>query len=264
MEVANICLISRHYLNQTSAELKAGEVLTLTTTVYPENATNKNMLWTSSNPAVAQVDENGRVLAISKGTATIQAEAADGSGCTASCTVTVTGNLNMVTSVEHFESSHPYQNNLSEVWLYQSPGAERITLTFSDDTEFEAPYDYLEIYANQNQLVGKYTGKELAGQKIVVSGESALVRLVTDKGGSAYGFRVVDITAEKGDEKPDSALTAIRLNRSSLQLKTDETSKLEVIYEPADTNEDKSVVWDSSNTDIVTVDNTGFITAVSI
>ena len=173
MEVANICLISRHYLNQTSAELKAGEVLTLTTTVYPENATNKNMLWTSSNPAVAQVDENGRVLAISKGTATIQAEAADGSGCTASCTVTVTGNLNMVTSVEHFESSHPYQNNLSEVWLYQSPGAERITLTFSDDTEFEAPYDYLEIYANQNQLVGKYTGKELAGQKIVVSGESA-------------------------------------------------------------------------------------------
>ena len=131
------------------------------------------MLWTSSNPAVAQVDENGRVLAISKGTATIQAEAADGSGCTASCTVTVTGNLNMVTSVEHFESSHPYQNNLSEVWLYQSPGAERITLTFSDDTEFEAPYDYLEIYANQNQLVGKYTGKELAGQKIVVSGESA-------------------------------------------------------------------------------------------
>lgn len=91
-----------------------------------------------------------------------------------------------------------------------------------------------------------------------------MVRLVTDKGGSAYGFRVVDITAEKGDEKPDSALTAIRLNRSSLQLKTDETSKLEVIYEPADTNEDKSVVWDSSNTDIVTVDNTGFITAVSI
>lgn len=256
--------ISRIYLNQTSAELKAGEVLTLTTTVYPENATNKNMLWTSSNPAVAQVDENGRVLAISKGTATIQAEAADGSGCTASCTVTVTGNLNMVTSVEHFESSHSYQNNLSEVWLYQSPGAERITLTFSDDTEFEAPYDYLEIYANQNQLVGKYTGKELAGQKIVVSGESVLVRLVTDKGGSAYGFRVVDITAEKGDEKPDSALTAIRLNRSSLQLKTDETSKLEVIYEPADTNEDKSVVWDSSNTDIVTVDNTGFITAVSI
>ena len=49
-----------------------------------------------------------------------------------------------------------------------------------------------------------------------------------------------------------------------MQLKTDETSKLEVIYEPADTNEDKSVVWDSSNTDIVTVDNTGFITAVSI
>lgn len=59
--------------------------------VYPTNATNKKVTWTSDNNAVATVDAAGIVTAKTVGTATITATTADGS-CTDTCVVTVTNN----------------------------------------------------------------------------------------------------------------------------------------------------------------------------
>ena len=78
-------------LSQTQASLyynRTPNTLTLTATVAPDNATNQAVTWTSSNPSVAKV-ENGVVTALARGTAVITATAADGSGASASCTVTV-------------------------------------------------------------------------------------------------------------------------------------------------------------------------------
>ena len=79
-------------LNKTSTSLYVGDTETLTATVAPANATNKAVIWTSSNPSVAKV-ENGVVTALACGTAVITATAADGSGASASCTVTVSSYL---------------------------------------------------------------------------------------------------------------------------------------------------------------------------
>ena len=79
-------------LNKTSTSLYVGDTETLTATVAPANATNKAVTWTSSNPSVAKV-ENGVVTALARGTAVITATAADGSGASASCTVTVSSYL---------------------------------------------------------------------------------------------------------------------------------------------------------------------------
>ena len=79
-------------LNKTSTSLYVGDTETLTATVAPDNATNKAVTWTSSNPSVATV-ENGVVTALARGTAVITATAADGSGASASCTVTVSSYL---------------------------------------------------------------------------------------------------------------------------------------------------------------------------
>ena len=82
-------------LSQTQASLyynRTPNTLTLTATVAPDNATNKAVTWTSSNPSVATV-ENGVVTALARGTAVITATAADGSGASASCTVTVSSYL---------------------------------------------------------------------------------------------------------------------------------------------------------------------------
>ena len=75
-------------LSQTEAELKPGETLTLTANVAPDNAWNKNVIWSSSNNVVAIVNENGVVTAKTAGTTTITATTIDG-GKKATCAVTV-------------------------------------------------------------------------------------------------------------------------------------------------------------------------------
>lgn len=79
-------------LNKTTADMTVGgATLTLTATVTPENATEKGVTWSSDDSAVASVTAAGGVVTAKKaGTATITATAKDGSGKTASCTVTVT------------------------------------------------------------------------------------------------------------------------------------------------------------------------------
>ena len=75
-------------LDKDSLNLTDGGSETLTATITPNNATNQNVTWESSNPSVATVDESGKVTAIAPGEATITVTTADG-GKTATCTVTV-------------------------------------------------------------------------------------------------------------------------------------------------------------------------------
>lgn len=74
-------------LNAASGTLALGATTTLTATVAPANATNKTVLWTTSNSSVAAVN-NGIVTAAGVGTATITATTQDG-GFTATYALTV-------------------------------------------------------------------------------------------------------------------------------------------------------------------------------
>lgn len=75
-------------LDKTTLSIKRGNTETLTATIEPENASNKNVTWASDNEAVATVDENGVVTAVSAGTANITVTTVDGNK-TATCAVTV-------------------------------------------------------------------------------------------------------------------------------------------------------------------------------
>ena len=74
-------------LDKTSITLIEGQEQTLSATILPSNAYDKSLMWTSTDESVATVDGNGRVTAMSKGSATIKAEAKDGSGVFATCSV---------------------------------------------------------------------------------------------------------------------------------------------------------------------------------
>ena len=77
-------------LNKDSLTLQERGSDTLTATVEPADATNQDVTWESSDTSIATVSADGTVTAISAGTATITATAKDGSGVSASCTLTVT------------------------------------------------------------------------------------------------------------------------------------------------------------------------------
>jgi len=77
-------------LDQSSLSLKVGDnSVTLKPTVSPDNATNKDVVWSSSDETVASVN-NGNVTAVKKGTTVITAKSVDGSEKSAVCNVTVT------------------------------------------------------------------------------------------------------------------------------------------------------------------------------
>lgn len=81
-------------LDQTAASLNIGESVTLTATVLPENTTDKSVTWSSTDETIATV-ENGVVTAVAPGVATITATTADGTNLTASCEITVSGELTL-------------------------------------------------------------------------------------------------------------------------------------------------------------------------
>lgn len=79
--------VSEVSLNHSTLELLEGESTTLSATILPEKATNKNVIWTSSDTSVIIVD-NGKVTAIKEGTATITVTTEDGNK-SATCEVAV-------------------------------------------------------------------------------------------------------------------------------------------------------------------------------
>ena len=90
-ETPEIVPVSGVALNKTSTSISVGNSEKLTATVEPNDATNKNVTWTSSDTSVATVAPDGTVTAVKAGTATITATAEGDNSKFATCTVTVTG-----------------------------------------------------------------------------------------------------------------------------------------------------------------------------
>ena len=110
-------------LNKDSLTLDVGASDTLTATITPDNATNKNVTWSSDNQNVATV-ENGKVTAVGVGTATITVTAADGSGKSATCSVTVNAQPTYQIAVA------PEELNFSSIYDDQAaPAAQMVTIT---------------------------------------------------------------------------------------------------------------------------------------
>lgn len=88
-----------------SFSLSLDETAYLDVSILPGNASNPMLSWSSSNPDIISVSEDGAMTALSTGTAVITAEAMDGSGKTASCNVTVAAPDVTVTEVKDTENS---------------------------------------------------------------------------------------------------------------------------------------------------------------
>lgn len=84
----NPILVSSINLSSSTLNLNVGEYAILSVTITPDNATNKNVEWSSSNSSIASVS-NGIVTAMTSGSCVIKAKTTDGSEIESSCVVTV-------------------------------------------------------------------------------------------------------------------------------------------------------------------------------
>ena len=221
-------------LDKTSAELTEGDKITLKATVSPENASNKNVTWSSNNTSVATVN-NGEVTTVSPGTATITVTTEDG-GKTATCVVTVKARVYPVTGV----SLDKTNANLVE--------GESITLTATITPE-NATNKNVNWSSSNTAVATVQNGKVLA-----VSPGVATITVTTEDGGKTATCNVV----VKAKTYP---VTGVTLDKTSAELTEGDKITLRATVSPENAS-NKNVTWSSNNTSVATVNN-GEVTAVA-
>lgn len=117
-------------INKTSATLKVGNTTTLTATLKPSNATNRNIIWTSSNTSVVSV-KNGKITAQKVGTATITAKTTNGKKAT--CKITVKEAENYRDVSEAYTLLNTFRTTKSNQW-YWNPDNRTKTTTYGLST----------------------------------------------------------------------------------------------------------------------------------
>lgn len=83
-----VVLVAEIRLDVTDVTLMPYETIQLKAEILPANATNKSVIWSSSDVSIATVSDSGLITAVADGTATISAKSVDGK-TEATCTVTV-------------------------------------------------------------------------------------------------------------------------------------------------------------------------------
>lgn len=213
--------------------LNIGATGTLTAKVGTETATNKQIVWSSSNDEICSVDQEGNLLAGIPGTAVITATAADGSGVSASCVVRV---VNPVRSIKVEPSTLRLlvgeSSILQAVITPEDASVKDVTWSSSDE---------------------KIAVVDEAGEVFALSPGKVKITATSADGNDIKGVCWVYVT-------PVIDISAMNINSSEIWMLTGKSRQLNVRVRPA-VNTD-SYAWYSSDTGIVVVDQTGVITTV--
>jgi L-fucose mutarotase/ribose pyranase (RbsD/FucU family) len=136
-------------LDKTSVEMAKGDEITLTATINPDNASNKSVIWSSSNTSVAIVD-NGKVTALTTGQTTITVKTVDGEK-TATCVITVIAKVYNVESISLNKSKLSMMTGdeeILEATITPENAADK-TITWSSDNPMIASVDNGKVKAHQ-------------------------------------------------------------------------------------------------------------------
>ena len=208
-------------LDKTTLSLAVGETEQLTATVKPDDATDKNVTWTSSDESVAKV-VNGKVTAVKSGKATINAKCCDKTGGkTAECAVTVTVPVTSLT--------------LDRTTLSLAVGeTAQLTATVKPDDATDKNVSW----TSSDEFVAKVDNGKVTAVK---SGKATITAKCCDKTAGC----AVTVTVP---------VSSVILDKTTLSLSVGETATLTATVKP-DNATDKNVIWSSSNESVVKVDN---------
>lgn len=234
-EIVHVTSIS---LDQSSLELAVGETYEFIATVLPENATNKELIWSSSDESVLTVND-GVITAIKEGKATVTVKSKDGFK-SSSCEVTV----NKEPSIIHVSSV-----SLNETTLNLETG-DRYTL-IAAVLPTDATDKSLSWKSSDDSIVTVTNKGKLTALK---AGEATIT--VTTKDGGLTASCTVNVTQKV------VPVNGVSLNYSELELSVDGSENLLAKVLPTNAT-NKEVIWSSTNESVATVVD-GVVTAISV
>ena len=121
--------------------------------ILPENATNKKLKWTSDDPLVAGIDNDGVLVPVSHGKTTIRVSTTDGGNKTARCEVTVIGvkDRNYDSADDYYKIIYFPVNitvkdengqDTEQTWLDRNLGAKSVAAASNDHTAFGSLFQW--------------------------------------------------------------------------------------------------------------------------
>lgn len=220
-------------LSAESGSLNVGknETIQLTHTLSPSDATDTNVCYTSSNPAIASVDQKGLVTAKGVGDAVITATSADG-------LFTDTYAVNVYSTVTAESVVVP----------------ESLEMTVGDAKQISANV----LPAGAPSAVAWSSSDE----SIATVDENGNITAIKH-GNVTITATAVDGSGIKGEcDVTVNYIPSVRiLSKTSLEMDVLDTEKLAVTFEPANASY-QEVTWSSSNTAVATVDADGTVKAM--
>lgn len=236
---ARTILVSAITLNSTEATLTEGETMQLTATVSPANATNTDLVWYSSDEAVATVSTSGLVTAVAAGTAVIGAKANDGSGVEALCSITVEPKVYLVAT---------------------------ITLSNTEATILEGETLQLSATVSPDNATNPSLTWTSSNAEVATVDESGVVTAVS------AGESVITVKANDGSEvqatcqitveKAIVLVNEIVLNVTEKTLNVGDSLQLTATVSPADAS-DPTFSWSTSDSLVAIVGADGLVTALT-
>ena len=220
-------------LNRTELSLPENQTATLAATVEPDNATNKDVTWSSSDGAIATVNADGVVTAVAPGTAIVAVTTVD-QNKTATCTVTVTPATVSVTGVTLSQDSMSLNKGDSE--------ALTATVLPADATNKNV------TWSSSDEAVATVSAD---GVVTACGAGEATITVTTEDGGFTDACRVT-VTVPT---------TGVTLSKDSVSLFAGDSEVLTATVQPADAT-NQEVAWSTSDDHVATVDASGNVTAV--
>lgn len=229
-------------LNKTSLNIEIGKPVMLISTITPNNATNKAVIWSSNNSSIASVDKFGIVTGKLAGTAKITVTTVDGN-YKATCDITVYSNgVNIpVTGIKLNKSNATIEIGkalMLEAKVIPDNATNKKVTWYSYKPEVATVEDGL--------IMAKSEG-------------TTLIKATTEDGGYTAAC-IITVTKTSGSYV---AVTGVKLNKPLVILKQNQTEKLNATVKP-DNATNKNVTWSSSDKGIASVDSFGNVKANNI
>lgn len=215
-------------LSKTEIELTEGESLTITATIKPYDATDKTVVWTTSDATIATVS-NGKIEAVKEGSCIIKASAG---GKSAECKVTVNRIVIPVSAISL---------NKSNLTLAKGQFETLIATVEPDNTT-----DKTVNWSSSNKAIANVDSNG------TVTAVAAGTATITAKAGDKVASCSVIVTVP---------VESVSLNYYNIALYEGESVALTATVTPNDAT-NKTVIWTSSDEHVATVDQNGLVRAI--